>query len=84
MKTQLFQKVEFLLALLEDSLESKTPRHLEKLLKEMKVLAQNIGGTVLEHFLDMEREVKHYRKNPQHLPALKLRVLNLRNDFWQL
>ena len=84
MKTQFFQKIEFFLTLLEDRLDSDHPTHIEILLKEMHPLANEIGGTILEHFLELKREAKRYLKEPKHLPALKARVLRLRNEFWQL
>lgn len=84
MKTELLQKIEFFLTLLEDRLEAG---HLEKalpLLKEMHKLAISIGGTILEHFLDLEREALRCLKKPQHLPALKARALELKNELWEL
>ena len=82
MKTQFFQKIEFLLTLLEDRLENDQTAQIALLLKEMHKIAHELGGTVLEHFLELQRETKRYLKDPKHLPALKTRILTLRNEFW--
>ena len=84
MKTQLFQKIEFLLTLLEDRVESDHQSQIPTLLKEMNPIAHQIGGAVLEHFQDLQREAHRYLKEPKHLPALKERILALRNEFWEL
>ena len=84
MKTELWQKIEFFLTLLEDRLEGEHPEKIQSLLKEMKALAQEIKGPVLEHFLELEREAYRYLKKPTTLSALKERVLKLRNEFWEL
>lgn len=84
MKTEFLQKIEFFLTLLQDRLQGEHPAHIEALLKEMHVLAFKIGGSVLEHFQDLEREARRYLKEPRHLPALKERVLKLKNDLFQL
>ena len=84
MKTQLFQKIEFLLTLLEARLESDHPAQIAALLKEMNPIAISLGGTILEHFQELKREARRYLKEPKHLPALKERVLKLRNEFWEL
>ena len=84
MKNQFFQKIEFLLTILEDRLENDHTAQITLLLKEMHKISHELGGTVLEHFTELEREAKHYLKDPKHLPALKARILTLRNEFWEL
>lgn len=84
MKTQLFQKIEFLLTLLEDRVEGDRQSQITTLLKEMNPIAHELGGTVLEHFLELKREAERYLKDAKHLPAFKERILTLRNEFWEL
>ncbi len=84
MKTQFFQKIEFLLTILEDRVENDHTSQITLLLKEMHKIAHELGGAILEHFLELQREAKRYLKDSKHLPALKARILTLRNEFWEL
>ncbi|MFA5250911.1 MAG: hypothetical protein WC371_05840 [Parachlamydiales bacterium] len=84
METLFFQKLEFFLTLLEDRVETRKNAEILPLLKEMQKPAAAIGGKLLEHFLELEREAKRYLKDHKHLPALKHRALSLRNEFFEL